>query len=96
MSVDEVFANYTKIVAALPGEVYVQSTIECNARLDAGCPLAKVRELNARLRTLPNFIDLNASMSDADGLKAAHTIDGLHLTAAGYVAWRDTISAHVR
>ena len=96
VSVDEVFANYTKIVAALPGEVYVQSTIECNARLDAGCPLANVRSLNARLRTLPNFIDLNASMSDADGLKAIYTLDGVHLNAAGYMAWRDAISAHVR
>lgn len=97
--VANVFDNYSKAVAAIAStgtRVYVQSTIECNARLDADCPLANVRSLNARLRTLPNFIDLNASMSGVDGLKPAYTLDGIHLNAAGYAAWRDAISAHVR
>ena len=105
-SVDAVLRSYGRIVAALResgAEVFVQSTLMCNAAKAAwaGCAAAngKVAQLNARLAALgakgPTFIDLNAKLAGAAGLKSELTFDGVHLNGAGYRLWRDEISPYV-
>ena len=58
---------------------------------------APVRDFNQRLQKLAAefdcaYLDLHQRMSDERGeLKAEFTNDGLHLTDAAYLAWRDEI-----
>ena len=70
--------------------VIVQSTIPC-ARFRCGPEgLRRVAELNQRLAEgIPSqdYVDLTPVMADADGLKRAYTVDGVHLNAAGYARW---------
>lgn len=43
------------------------------------------------------FLDIRPAFEDAEGLlKAPFTFDGLHLTAAGYIAWADQIKNLIR
>ncbi|MCP9785050.1 GDSL-type esterase/lipase family protein [Cyanobium sp. N5-Cardenillas] len=71
--------------------VIVQSTIPC-ARFRCGADgVRRVAELNQRLaRQTPerDYVDLTPVMADADGLKRAYTVDGVHLNAAGYARWQ--------
>ena len=71
--------------------VIVQSTIPC-ARFRCGPDgLRKVAELNRLLaRGIPreDYVDLTGVMADADGLKRAYTVDGVHLNRAGYDRWQ--------
>jgi lysophospholipase L1-like esterase len=71
--------------------VIVQSTIPC-ARFRCGPEgVRRVAELNQRLaQQTParDYVDLTAVMADADGLKRAYTVDGVHLNAAGYARWQ--------
>jgi lysophospholipase L1-like esterase len=71
--------------------VIVQSTIPC-ARFRCGPEgLRLVTELNQRLAEgIPaqDYVDLTPVMADADGLKRAYTVDGVHLNAAGYARWQ--------
>jgi lysophospholipase L1-like esterase len=105
-SVDAVAQRYGKIVAALRGrgaEVFVQSTLPCNAAKATWAPCAaaneKVKQLNLRLAALApqtvTFIDLNRKLADAAGLKSGLTYDGVHLNGSGYRLWRDEISQYV-
>ena len=97
-------ADLVQIVERLRGEgvaVVLQSTLACR---DCGARSAQILEVNERLRAwaadaamLPgarlDWLDLNASLADADGrLRAELTYDGVHLNGAGYVAWRSAIS----
>ncbi|WP_254964157.1 MULTISPECIES: GDSL-type esterase/lipase family protein [unclassified Cyanobium] len=74
--------------------VIVQSTIPC-ARFRCGPEgLHRVAELNQRLaQQIPpqDFVDLTPVMADADGLKHAYTVDGVHLNAAGYARWQSRL-----
>lgn len=100
----EIVARYAAVVDALRAggaAVYVQSTLECH---DNGVCSAetrdRVRALNLELRRLSaargaTFIDLNASMSDAGGLRRAYSWDGTHLNGEGYRAWRDVLRPHL-
>jgi lysophospholipase L1-like esterase len=71
--------------------VIVQSTIPC-ARFSCGSEgVRRVEELNRLLaRRIPpeDFVDLTPVMADADGLRSAYTVDGVHLNAAGYARWQ--------
>lgn len=69
--------------------VHVISTPKCNEALKGAlCVTAntKISTLNTSLSALSgiDFIDVNASLSDAGGLKAIYTTDGIHLNSAGY------------
>lgn len=101
-----VFERYVQIVSGLRdsgAQVVVQSTLPCDpARhtpmLSDGCPAAmeKAAALNAMLKRYCReqglqFVDLWPVMTDRNGLRPEFTGDGVHLTTAGYVAWRDRI-----
>jgi lysophospholipase L1-like esterase len=105
-SVDAVLRSYGRIIAALResgAEVFVQSTLMCNAAKAAwtACAAAneKVAQLNARLAAPGakgvTFIDLNRKLAGAAGLKSELTFDGVHLNGEGYRLWRDAISPYV-
>lgn len=105
-SVEAVAQRYGRIVAALRGngaEVFVQSTLFCNAAKTTWAPCAaaneKVKQLNRRLAALDpktaTFIDLNRKLSGATGLKGELTYDGVHLNGEGYRLWRDAISQYM-
>jgi lysophospholipase L1-like esterase len=59
----------------------------------------KIRQLNRGLAGLASanvtFIDINAELSGANGLKPDLTYDGVHLNGEGYKVWRDRISKFV-
>ena len=71
--------------------VIVQSTIPC-ARFRCGSEgVRRVEDLNRQLaRRIPpeDFVDLTPVMADADGLRSAYSVDGVHLNAAGYARWQ--------
>jgi len=98
-AVDAIEADYRRLVIALKdagSRVVVLSTLEC-ARDRCGDRTAATRALNGRLRGLArelqaDWVDLNAILSaPGEGLRPQYTYDGVHLTAAGYAAWRDAI-----
>jgi lysophospholipase L1-like esterase len=105
-SVDAVLQDYRGIVSRLSEsgmKVYVESTLACNeAKADwIGCAAmqGKIRQLNRGLAGLASanvtFIDINAQLSGANGLKPDLTYDGVHLNGEGYKVWRDRISKFV-
>jgi lysophospholipase L1-like esterase len=85
--------------------VAVQSTLLVSARYEGsvivkageGSLNARVAALNARLAAfcerhgLP-FVDLNAALGSGQGLPARYSYDGVHLTGAGYLLWRDAVA----
>jgi lysophospholipase L1-like esterase len=105
-SADAVFDDYRKIIATLRDNgsaVFVVSTLMCNEIKAAwkSCSAAnpKIKQLNRKLAALApreiTFIDINAKMTDASGLKDELTTDGVHLNGNGYLLWRDAISPFV-
>jgi lysophospholipase L1-like esterase len=71
--------------------VIVQSTIPCARFLCGPEGVRRVAELNRLLASqIPpeDYLDLTPVMADADGLKLAYTVDGVHLNAAGYARWQ--------
>lgn len=104
-SVRTVAENYEKIIARIRAEspetiIYIQSNLPTLYRLFP-LPRHLIRELNQRLRTMADnrkifFLDIYSRMADENGdLKEEYTIDGAHLTARGYMAWRDAIREYV-
>ncbi|HZF18984.1 MAG TPA: GDSL-type esterase/lipase family protein [Burkholderiales bacterium] len=104
--VDAVFQDYRGIVSRLEEsgmKVFVQSTLLCNEAkaewISCAAIHGKIRDLNGRLAGLasPNvvFVDINAGLSGAGGLKPELTYDGVHLNGEGYRIWRDEISKFV-
>jgi len=105
-SVDAVFQDYRDIVSRLNEggmKVFVQSTLLCNEAkaewISCASIQGKIRELNRRLAGLASarvtFIDINAGLAGAGGLKPELTYDGVHLNGEGYRVWRDAISKFV-
>jgi lysophospholipase L1-like esterase len=98
-SVDRVFQSYRMIVGKLRqanARVVIQSTLRCNPALtefDSSTLNGKIDGLNEKLRQLEEadgavvFVDINAVLSDGDGLKRQYTTDGVHLNLSGYQAW---------
>jgi lysophospholipase L1-like esterase len=106
-SVEAVFGNYMKIVAALKqggAQVFVQSTLMCNegkaAWKSCAAANAKIRRLNEKLAAPGQkdftFIDINRKLAGDGGLKSELTFDGVHLNGKGYLLWRDAIAPFVR
>ena len=95
--VSETLSNYQKIITKLVAanfEVFVQSTlhvgknsIERNLR---------TKELNNGLKKYckdhdVNFIDLNSILAPEGLLLEEYSDDGVHLTGAAYLKWKDVI-----
>jgi len=68
---------------------------------DAALTSATVRRANQLLRRAvagagADWLDVHAGLADATGeLDARYTIDGLHLSPAGYRVWADLLRAHL-
>jgi lysophospholipase L1-like esterase len=101
--VGDVFEDYTTIVALLREQgipVIIQSTLECG-KAWCGEILDQIRDLNGRLKRYAalngiTYIDINDSLTtEADGLRAEFTTDGIHLRGNGYVRWSKTIAPYV-
>jgi len=94
------YEDVLSVLTATGARVYLQSTLECTVSL-CGDMLASVRELNERLEAVAaadvniDFVDINAGLSDGDGLRAAFTTDGIHLNPDGYVAWQAILAPYV-
>lgn len=105
-TVEDVFDDYRNIVSRLEEsgmKVFVQSTLACNEAkaewISCAAIRGKIRDLDRRLAGLASarvtFIDINAGLAGAGGLKPELTYDGVHLNGEGYRIWRDAISKFV-
>ena len=91
-SSDWIFTLYNGTINILKNagiNVIVLSTIKCNPTLQGSiCTAAniKIDSLNSSLASVSGitFIDLNAQLSDSNGLKSQYTTDGIHLNSQGY------------
>ena len=85
------------------------TVLVCQSALPVRPPLApegmtneRIRALNEALRAVAAerscaFVDVFSALADASGaLDATFTLDGVHLTGAGYVAWARAIEPFVR
>lgn len=89
----------TRLKEACPkATIFLQSTLPVNNRLlGPGIDNRDVLDLNRRLKILAEtagitFIDLTGRFRDERGqLRQEFTRDGVHLTPAGYQAWRSVI-----
>ena len=104
-SVPDIVANYRQILerfhSKLPDtEVYVQSVLPFNETIFPSNSLrtnVNIGHLNSEIRHLAYefkhpFINLAPSFTGPDGqLPARLTSDGLHLSNAGYLLWRNQI-----
>lgn len=87
-------------------QLYIQSLLPLNERFGMfGGHMARrdsVAPVNAAYRALcarkgATYIDLHPFMADDEGrLRAEYTNDGLHLTGAGYAAWREALKPYLR
>lgn len=101
--VEDVFANYKRIVEALLADrvrVHILATLDCTRSV---CSWAdEARALNRRLAGFARdrglaFIDLNPRLSsDAEGLLDAYSQDGVHLNNEGYHLWVEAITPYVK
>jgi lysophospholipase L1-like esterase len=93
-----IYADTVRNLRSAGSQVFVQSTLLPGANY---LPVlrAEVRKLNNRLRIfcffeeVCRFLDLNARLAP-DGYLVL-TLDGLHLTPAGYATWRDEIAKDI-
>lgn len=96
----DIAANIGTLIQKLKetgSKVVLHTTLECS-RKKCGARLDNVRELNKILTGFPalhgvKLIDLNQPLSDADGLRAKYTFDGVHLNGKGYRVWADLLRA---
>lgn len=101
--VQDVIDDYLKIIEILQKnniEIFIQSTIECNRRI-CGKKLDRVRLLNEKLQNYSRendlyFINLNEILSEEkNGLLDKYTTDGIHLSGAGYMVWRENLEKYI-
>ena len=93
-SVDEVFANYKKIIKILEEKkikVYIQSTLYVGENRPKKYN-EKVELLNEKLKKLAIekalvFIDLNKILAPKKTMPEAHSYDELHLNGVAYKLW---------
>ena len=101
---DETVSNIRKIVLALKraspdADIVLQSILPVNSRIRPfmfGTSI--IPEVNAKIREIASpdarvfFLDLYSTFADEHGrLKEDYTVDGIHLSAAGYDAWADIL-----
>lgn len=75
--------------------VLIQSTIPCERSRCGGEAVDRVEALNRRLRRQTpagDFIDLRPAFGGRDGLPAAYSVDGVHLSPAGYRRWEELLA----
>ena len=78
--------------------VIQQSTLACEASRCGTALVARVRQLNRLLRAgvaADDFLDVDAALSDANGLRPAFSLDGVHLTPAGYSRWQELLRSRL-
>lgn len=92
----EIFDDYTTVVETLSEQdihPVIQSTLYITGSLVESVDINRqVRRLNQKLKEYAEknaipFVNLNQTMSNSRGLKAEHTVDGVHLSQKGYQAW---------
>lgn len=103
-AVAEIVPRYRTIVNTLReggAEVFIESVLPCSEEVtplpDCVAQNRKVSQLNAQLATLARqtsarYVDIASRMTGQRGLRRAYTLDGQHLTGAGYVVWRDVVA----
>lgn len=95
--VAQTLRNYAEIVTrlqAMAAEVIILSVVRPRDNPPLAAP---VRQLNAELRKIASehgctFVDLDAALSDANGIRPENTYDGTHIGARGFVVFRDVIA----
>ncbi|WP_429086593.1 GDSL-type esterase/lipase family protein [Aeromonas allosaccharophila] len=98
VNVEIVFENYKKIIEILRGKgivVVVQSTIYSSEKYKV--VNNNIRNLNDKLAEFCQssnikYLNLNSVLASNKGLKEIYTYDGIHLSAAGYLVWKDIIN----
>lgn len=105
--VDVILRNYTKMVERIQQEsprtkIYVQSLLPTNNQFtqfkNHQNKEAVIQTVNKSIAQLAidkkiNFIDLYAAFQDKEGrLDVRFTNDGLHLTGAGYLRWKEVLT----
>jgi len=105
--VDVILRNYTKMVERIQQEsprtkIYVQSLLPTNNQFtqfkNHQNKEAVIQTVNKGIAQLAidkkiNFIDLYAAFQDKEGrLDVRFTNDGLHLTGAGYLRWKEVLT----
>lgn len=105
--VDVILRNYTKMVERIQKEsprtkIYVQSLLPTNNQFtqfkNHQNKEAVIQTVNKGIAQLAidkkiNFIDLYAAFQDKEGrLDVRFTNDGLHLTGAGYLRWKEVLT----
>lgn len=104
--VDTVFSNYQKIIISLQShciEPIIFTTPQCSeTKLKRCIELNKgIKQLNALLKTYAGsqglkLFDLDASLSDTQGLKMIYSSDGMHLNLRGFKIWSAFISKEIK
>lgn len=105
--VDVILRNFTKMVERIQQEsprtkIYVQSLLPTNNQFtqfkNHQNKEAVIQTVNKGIAQLAidkkiNFIDLYAAFQDKEGrLDVRFTNDGLHLTGAGYLRWKEVLT----
>lgn len=107
--VDYIFKNYETILSRIKTQspdtiIYLQSVlpVDKNVLKMEGFDEQKVLALNEKIKSLVDgknviFIDLYASFcGNNNKIYRKYTVDGLHLSAAGYAVWKNLIASYVR
>lgn len=111
LTVEQLTMRYASLIKKIKVQspdtkLYVQSVMPVNNSITKYKSLIgkekTIRQFNDRIKKLAQeegavYVDLWPALADERGnLKKAYTNDGLHLTGAGYRAWRDAIRELVR
>lgn len=108
---EKTYSNYSNIIkkikSSLPNSsVYIQSVLPVNNKIydsavDNHIDNKAVKVLNIELEKIAKieqvkFIDLYSALSNNDQLEEKYTIDGIHLTGAGFAVWKEKINEFVK
>jgi lysophospholipase L1-like esterase len=94
---DEIVANVRQIIVSIQANnaqtrIFVQSIMPRESKLRSGVTALNVRLADVAAQSGVEWIDLWPALADGNGgLKADYTLDHLHLTGAGYVAWVEVL-----
>ena len=103
--VDGIFQDYVSVLKKLIDagiKPVVQSTLRVGSDFFESAEInQKIDELNQKLKNYCReskieFLDVNRTMSEDDGLISAYTIDGVHLSGEGYRAWADILRTFLK
>lgn len=99
----------SRIQEELPdADIYLQSVLPCNANMmpknerNARRTPLNITQLNNQIELLAqskheHYVDLYSHFVDNDGnLQEQYTYDGVHLSALGFVKWKECISSFIQ